>query len=109
MKHISKLLLLMFSLIIIYNSIYSQWVQTNGPFGGRVSCFAVSTTNVFAGTDGGVFRSGDNGENWVRTSSGLTNQTISSIAINGADIFAGTSGDGVFRSSDNGENWVKAG
>jgi len=32
-----------------------QWVQTNGPYDGYVTCFAVSGTNLFAGTDGGVF------------------------------------------------------
>jgi hypothetical protein len=31
----------------------AQWVQTNGPYGGPVSCFAISGTNLFAGTEGG--------------------------------------------------------
>jgi hypothetical protein len=35
----------------------AQWIQTNGPYGGRVTCFAVSGTNLFAGTGGnGVWR-----------------------------------------------------
>ncbi len=36
----------------------AQWVQTNGPYGGDVQCFAVSSTNLLAGTrGGGVFLS----------------------------------------------------
>jgi hypothetical protein len=43
---------------------YSQWVQTNGPYGGTVRAFAVSGTNLFAGTDnGGV--STNNGTSWT--------------------------------------------
>ena len=34
----------------------AQWVQTNGPYGGYVYAFAVSGTNLFAGTEGGVWR-----------------------------------------------------
>ncbi len=66
MKYVYKLVLVIFCLMSIHNNIYSQCLQTNGPFGGRVSCFAVSTTNVFASTDGGIFRSDDNGKNWVK-------------------------------------------
>jgi len=39
------------------NLLYAQWVQTNGPYGGTVKCFAVSGTNLFPGTlVGGVWR-----------------------------------------------------
>jgi acetyl-CoA carboxylase beta subunit len=36
--------------------ILAQWVQTNGPYGGVVSSFAVLGKNIFAGTDGGVWK-----------------------------------------------------
>jgi hypothetical protein len=44
----------------------ADWVQTNGPYGGSVSCLAFSPngsggTYLFAGTDSGVFLSTDNG------------------------------------------------
>ena len=48
--------LLTFLLLAVAASVgNAQWVQTNGPFGGYVSSFAVSGTNLFAGTNGGVF------------------------------------------------------
>jgi hypothetical protein len=47
----------------------AQWFQTNGPSGGGVYCFAVSTngasgTNLYAGTGNGVFLSTNNGTSW---------------------------------------------
>jgi hypothetical protein len=67
---------------------------------------AVSGTNLFAGTFGdGVFRSNDNGSNWV-SGAGLKNEIIYSILISGTDLFAAGEG-GIFRSSDNGTNWIK--
>jgi len=32
---------------------HAQWVQTNGPYGGMILSFAMSDTNLFAGTGGG--------------------------------------------------------
>lgn len=49
----------------------AQWVQT-GPYGGDVSCFAISGTNLFAGTDGeGVILSTNDGASWTAVNSGL--------------------------------------
>jgi photosystem II stability/assembly factor-like uncharacterized protein len=91
----------------------SQWIQTNGPGGGNVACFAVSGNNVFAGTGGydnqrrgEVFLSTNNGLSWTSVSSGLPSSGIKSLVVNGSNIFAAVSGSGVFRSSDNGANWV---
>jgi hypothetical protein len=84
----------------------AQWIQTNGPYGGRVTCFAVSGTNLFAGaccewwyceSAGGVFLSTDNGESWTGVSIGLPNTSVNTIAINGTNLFAGTGGNGVWR------------
>ena len=63
MKNIFQLLrcggflFVVFCLFIATNPLYAQWIQTNGPYGGRVRCFAVSGTDLFAGTwGGGVWR-----------------------------------------------------
>jgi len=61
----------------------------------------------------GIFRSTDNGENWILVNNGLTTTDIPSLAINEAGhIYAGTypifgEGGGIFRSTDNGESWVE--
>ena len=35
------------------NVLQAQWVQTSGPYGGRINSLAVSGRNLFAGTYGG--------------------------------------------------------
>jgi hypothetical protein len=45
--------LLAIGLVWICNLSLTQWVQTNCPYGGTINCFAVSGTNLFAGTYGG--------------------------------------------------------
>jgi photosystem II stability/assembly factor-like uncharacterized protein len=67
---------------------------------------------IFAGVTafmggGGVFRSFDSGDTWEYC--GLTNNYISSLAINSNGLlFAGSDGGefGVFRSDNNGDTWV---
>ena len=73
-----------------------------------VSSLAInSTSHIFAGTEGsGVFRSTDNGDNWVQI--GLTNKFVQAFSINSSGhIFAGTAENGVFRSTDNGNSWTQ--
>jgi ligand-binding sensor domain-containing protein len=95
------------------------WQQTNGPFGGDVRALAVNANgDVFAGTYGsGIFRSTDNGENWIPSNAGLTIPTVLSLAVNKStgDLFAGTgflffnawSNGAIFHSTDNGTSWTK--
>jgi hypothetical protein len=62
-----------------------------------VSALAVSGTNLFAGTSGGVFLSTNNGTSWTAVNSGLTNTDVLSLAISGTNLFAGTYGSSVWR------------
>ncbi len=89
-------LLAVFCLFTNTNPLHSQWIQTNGPYGGDVYCFAVSGTNLFAGTGDGVFLSTDNGTSWTQASTGLTSTLVSALAVSGTNLFAGTDG-GVWR------------
>jgi hypothetical protein len=68
-----------------------------------VHSFAVSGTNIIAGTDNGVFISTDNGLSWVNK--GLRGITIMSLTVSGKNVYAGTSGNGVVLSTDNGMSW----
>ncbi|MGE5351940.1 MAG: T9SS type A sorting domain-containing protein [Acidobacteriota bacterium] len=80
----------------------------NGPSSKMVTSFALSDSNIFAGTGSGVFLSTDKGASWKNASTGLTNSHVISLAVNGNHIFAGTM-DGVFLSTDNGLSWIRAG
>ena len=56
MKTLFQIAVLMVSIFSATQYTEAQWVETNGPYGGKVNTFAVSGTNLFAGTfDGGVF------------------------------------------------------
>lgn len=47
----------------------AQWVQTNGPGGGCIACLAVSGSKIFAGADGGLYLSSNNGVSWTAVNS----------------------------------------
>ena len=76
----------LFSIILISSSsLFPQtfWQQSNGPFGGETNSLVINSSGtIYAGTMGGVFRSTDNGENWLRTSTGMQNVITRTLAIN---------------------------
>jgi photosystem II stability/assembly factor-like uncharacterized protein len=57
------------------------------------------------GGEQGLFLSTNNGINWVAINLGLANQYVTSLAVSGNNIFAGTSSGGVFLTKDNGVSW----
>ncbi|MBK9229219.1 MAG: hypothetical protein IPL67_19700 [Ignavibacteria bacterium] len=80
--------------------------MNNGLTNTYVHSLAVSGTNLFAGTGGGVFLSTNNGTNWTAVNNGLTNTYVFSLAVSGTNLFAGTSSGGVFLSTNNGTSWT---
>ena len=92
-------------------SLASPWIQTHGPYGGYITSLALEENSgqvltLFAGTKtNGVFRSINNGENWIACNKGLSNPYIYTLFTNRDNIYAGTD-SGAFRSSDDGENWI---
>jgi len=102
-----KLILFLFALVCSINIINAQWVCVNNglPSINFVDALATSGTNIFAGSyGGGIYLSTNDGDLWTAVNTGLTNDTVLSLAISGTNIFAGTSG-GVFLSTNNGSNW----
>jgi hypothetical protein len=85
---------------------YAQWVQTNGPYGGEIQAFAASGTNLFAGTNCGLFLTTNNGTSWTAVNTGLTGACVFSLAVSGTNLFAGNAGSGVFLSTNNGTSWT---
>ena len=69
-----------------------------------MQCFTISGNDVLTGTGSGIFKSIDNGAYW--TFLGLRNQLVTSMVVNGSNIFASTwNGGGVFISTNNRDNW----
>ncbi len=74
----------------------------------NVQAFAISNSNVFAGTSGdGVFLSTNNGISWSRIDDGLTSPYVYALKISGTNLFSGTLNSGFFRSIDYGKHWLK--
>jgi hypothetical protein len=88
------------------------WDRTDtGLTGAFVYSLAVSHTGadtfLFAGTNGGVFLSVDNGSHWNAAGGGITNPTVYALDVSpNGTLFAGTGGGGVFWSTDNGAHWT---
>ncbi|MDB5051877.1 MAG: two component regulator propeller domain protein [Fibrobacteres bacterium] len=52
----------------------------------------------------GIWLSPDGGMTWSRANRGLTNQRIQAIAVDSADLYAGTD-NGIYHSADEGRTW----
>jgi len=70
-----------------------------------VACYR---DKFYAGTKNhGIFRSTDNGENWIQLINGLSDSNVLSLYTCGVNVFAGTLGGGFYMSPDNGLTWSK--
>ncbi|MCX6136785.1 MAG: T9SS type A sorting domain-containing protein [Ignavibacteriales bacterium] len=97
-------LCLMFALFSTTNPLQAQWTKSNTPgTDGFYYSFAVSGTNLFAGSLSGVTVSTNNGTSWsANINVGTT--TVYALAVSGANLYAGTSG-GFYHSTNNGTSW----
>jgi hypothetical protein len=86
----------------------NSWTAA-GLSGLFVSSFAVVGTDLFATTRDAVYRSTNNGDDWVSVSAGIPVGTdVYSIIAVGTNLFVGTatSGVGPFLSTNNGISWT---
>jgi photosystem II stability/assembly factor-like uncharacterized protein len=101
-------------LFILTSTLLGQWQQTNGPTGAGAYNFCKSSGIIYvtAGT-GGVFKSTNNGDNWLPANSGLEGRAFYSLVTRRDTIYAGATGivstgeAGAFRSVDHGATWTK--
>jgi len=93
------------AIVLMCPSASTQWVRTSLD-NVNVTCLAINGTNLFAGIDGGIFLSTNNGTSWTAVDSGLTYTGVNSLAVSGTNLFAGTYGGGVFLSTNNGVSWT---
>ncbi len=71
-----------------------------------ISSFIVNGNNIYAGTynNKGIFKSTDNGVSWNVINNTLPSM-VTSFAVSGENLFAGTLERGVFLSTDGGISW----
>jgi photosystem II stability/assembly factor-like uncharacterized protein len=67
----------------------------------------VNGSTVYAGANGGVYVTTNNGVNWTTVNTGLPpyDLYVNSLAVIGNTVIAGTSSYGVFATTNNGANW----
>ncbi len=90
----------------------NDWTSI-GPYGpgGNVRTLTVdplSPATLYAGTDGGVFKSQDGGISWGAVNNGLTGFTVYALAVDPVatgTLYAGTNA-GVFRTTNGGNAWT---
>lgn len=89
-----------------------KWVQLSSLFDGTIHALLVEDPNglrvIYAGTDGGVFRSTDQGKTWSPLNRGLNDRLVRSLAMdpdNPNVLYAGTWSGRVYMSSDGGQSW----
>jgi len=75
-----------------------DWTESDSGVGANIinALYCVGS-DIFAGTNNGVFLSRDDGSSWAAVDSGLTDTYICSLYANGPYLYAGTFMDGVWR------------
>jgi photosystem II stability/assembly factor-like uncharacterized protein len=106
MLRIQTVILVAVLALCLPHTLHAQWLPTNGPLGGPARVLVGNDTFLFAEMHSSVFRSGDSGATWKRLNIGIPWANVNALAASGADIYAGTWGNGVWRSTDNGEHWI---
>lgn len=105
---------LFLSFLLVTSTLIAQWQQTEGPEGG--STYAIERINgvLWAGTQGGLYQSWDEGLTWYRNESFEEEWSVTSIEIIDGEIFLAVAqaNDGfydfdlfLYRSTDGGLSW----
>jgi photosystem II stability/assembly factor-like uncharacterized protein len=104
-----RILIIIFPVLIIIDSINGQWIRLPGPTGGSQIYAIIPYGNTLLSGSGyyGISRSFDNGYTWVPVMDSISKEYIRSLATLGSVIIAGTTWGNFWRSTDGGTNWVK--
>lgn len=73
------------------------------------ACLLIKDTVLFLGTEDGIYRTINNGDDWYAVNQGLGGSSpwiVAALATNGNVLFAGINGL-VYRSYDNGNHWAE--
>ena len=97
------------AIFCLSNVANAQWeAASTGLTNNNVVALAYNGTALFAGTEGGLFISTNNGSLWTACSdANVSSANVKALVTIGTNIFAGCyGGKGVFLSTDNGATWT---
>jgi hypothetical protein len=99
--------LLFIALLSYTSSLAAQWSQTAGPEGGAVNAIVKTGDYILAGTNDGVYRSGDVGTSWHLATAGIPVSTkILSFLPAWGKVYAGAN-NGAYVTADQGTHWTR--
>lgn len=87
----------------------TSWTQTIFHFMQAYTAFKTSSALYTSTNNFGVYRTTNNGANWINPTNGLDFWSIRSFTQNGSILFAGMNNVGVYKSTDDGLTWSTAG
>jgi photosystem II stability/assembly factor-like uncharacterized protein len=93
------------------NGASAPWEKTGGPPGLTTNVIFKANNIVYAGTEmQGVYKSMDDGLNWVPANAGIERASISDIMASGPNLLAAAKSScpiylNIFKSTDNGATW----
>jgi photosystem II stability/assembly factor-like uncharacterized protein len=61
---------------------------------------------IFLGNTQGIYRSNDNGLNWIKTNNGISDSNITALYVYNNKLIAGTQTGKVYSSANNGDTWL---
>ncbi len=106
-----KIYLFFIGLVICFNS-QSQVSQFNDSsmYGGRIRSYAKNTTCLLVATEGGIFKTTNQGQSWTNATLNFDPNSVSCRKIVNIDnnfyaMSDNNSGPNIYKSIDNGSNW----
>ncbi len=95
--------------IYLYNDTSHMWTPVKSGINTLpITALIASETSILAGTGrNGMFRSTDDGANWLVTDTVFLNKYVHTLFRYGRYILAGC-GTGIYRTSDDGNSWLAA-
>ncbi len=86
---------------------FPVYTQSGTPFLAPIYAMAECNGNLLVGSTSGIHIL--EGGRFTRSNTGLTDTSISSLAVRGVSVLAGTRNGSVFLSTDGGRNWASVG
>ena len=111
MKRFSSCSLSLLFIALPLTGIYAQfaWQKTASVDGYPTYKFISFEDELYAAMfGGGVFKTADEGENWIACHTGLSSYLTRDIAADGSTLYVATKDKGVLKSVDKGESWLAA-